>query len=85
MRLLQLLSEKQLDKFLKQYNTSISEQKLIEIKEGELFGDFIVIAGYKFKLSYGRYQCMETPTKIVKKQTINTFKAPNDKLNLFDK
>lgn len=78
MRLYQLLSEKQLDKFLKPYGTNVGEQKLVEIKEGELYGDFICVSGYKFKITFGRYQCLETPTDKVKKQTINAFKAPND-------
>lgn len=79
MRLYQLLTEKQLNKFLKPYNTDTGKEKLIEIKEGELFGDFICIGGYKFKYTYGRYQCMETPTAKATKQTINAFKAPNDR------
>ena len=78
MVLYQLLTEKQLNKFLKPYNTDTGKEKLIEIKEGELFGDFICIGGYKFKYTYGRYQCMETPNEKAAKQTINAFKAPND-------
>jgi hypothetical protein len=79
MRVYQLLSEKQLNKFLKPYNTDTGKEKLVEIKEGELFGDFICVAGYKFKLTFGRYQCLETPTAKIEKQTINAFKAPNDR------
>ena len=78
MRLYQLLTEKHLEKFLKKYNTSISEQPLVEIKVGELFGDFICIDGYKFKYALGRYQCLETPTAKATKQTVYTTKAPND-------
>lgn len=80
MRIRQLLSEKQLDKFLKDYGTNVGEQKLIEIKEGELFGDFICVAGYKFKSSYGRYQCLETPEEKATKQIVGIFKASNDRL-----
>jgi hypothetical protein len=79
MMIYQLLSEKQLNKFLKPYNTDTGKEKLVEIKEGELFGDFICVGGYKFKLTFGRYQCLETPTEKVTKQTINAFKAPNDR------
>lgn len=78
MKLYQLLTEKHLEKFLKKYNTSISEQPLQEIKVGELFGDFICVAGYKFKYAMGRYQCLETPTQKIEKPKIYFTKAPND-------
>ena len=78
MRLYQLLSEKQLNKFLKRFNTSLDEQKLVEIKEKDLFGDFICVEGFKFKYANGRYQCLETPTEKIEKPKIYFTKAKND-------
>jgi len=79
MMIYQLLSEKQLNKFLKPYNTDTGKEKLVEIKEGELFGDFICVEGYKFKYAYGMYQCQETPTAKIEKPKIYFTKAVNDR------
>lgn len=80
MKLYQTLTEKQMDAFLKKAGTSLAKEKLVEIldKEKDLFGDFIVVKGYKFKKTYGDYQCMETPTEKHEKRTLNFQKAPND-------
>lgn len=80
MRLYQLLTEKQLNKFLKPYNTNVNDEPLVEIKVGELFGDFICVEGFKFKYAMGRYQCLETPTQKLEKTKIYFTKAPNDRL-----
>jgi len=78
--LYQTFSEKQMDNFLKIMGSSLAKQKLVEIldKEKDLFGDFIIVKGYKFKKTYGEYQCMETPTEKHQKRTLNFQKAPND-------
>ncbi len=81
MRLYQLLTEKQLNRFLKPYNTSVNNEPLHEIKVGELYGDFICVAGYKFKYAMGRYQCLETPEEKLEKPKIYFTKAPNDRLS----
>lgn len=79
-KLYQNLTEKQLEKFLKENGTSLCEQKLTEIKdeEADFFGDFLVFGGYKFKLTFGWYVCMETPKEKHKKQKQSFIKAPND-------
>ena len=81
--LYQNITEKQLDKFLKQFGTSLSIESLIEIKdkEADLFGDFIVIGGFKFKHVYGQYQCLETPTEQHKPWRPNIIKCKTDSLN----
>jgi len=76
----QRLSEKQLNKFLKRFNTTVSNEPLQEIKVGELFGDYICVAGYKFKYALGMYQCQETPTNKLEKPKVYFTKANNDKL-----
>lgn len=82
-KLYQLLTEKQADKFLKQFNTDLSIERLVEIKdkEADLFGDFIVIGGYKLKYANGRYQCLETPTEQHKPWKPNIVKCKTDSLN----
>lgn len=79
-KLYQDLTEKQLDAFLKANGTSIQQQKLVEIKstEDDLFGDFIVVKGYKFKKIYGNYQCLQTPTQKHTKTELKWPKAKND-------
>ena len=82
-KLYQLLTEKQMNLFLKQFGTSLSIERLVEIKdkEADLFGDFIVIADYKFKYATGRYQCLETPTEKHKPWKPNIVKCKTDSLN----
>lgn len=82
-KLYQLLSEKQTNKFLKQFGTDLSIERLVEImdKEADLFGDFIVIGGYKLKYANGRYQCLETPTEQHKPWKPNIVKCKTDSLN----
>lgn len=82
-KLYQLLSEKQTNKFLKQFDTDLSIERLVEImdKEADLFGDFIVIGGYKLKYANGRYQCLETPTEQHKPWKPNIVKCKTDSLN----
>jgi hypothetical protein len=79
-KLYQTLSEKQLKSFLMTLGISLENEKLVEInnKPEDLFGDFIITTGYKFKRIYSNYQCMETPTDKHKKKTLNFQKAPND-------
>ena len=79
-KLYQEFTEKQLDNFLKTLGTSIEKEKLVEImnKEQDLFGDFIVVKGYKFKKVYSEYSCMETPTEKHAKTIPNWPKAKND-------
>lgn len=80
-KLYQNLSAKQLDNFLKQFGTRLNDTQLIEIKnkEQDMFGDFIVSNGYKFKLACGTYQCLETPTEKHKPQKATNIKqAFND-------
>lgn len=73
--LYKIFTPKQLSKFL---NKPIEEIGLTELDEPNLYGSFIVFEGYKFKLTYGNYQCLETPTNKVEKRSINFTKAPND-------
>lgn len=82
-KLYQLLSEKQTNKFLKQFDTDLGIERLVEImdKEADLFGDFIVIGGYKLKYANGRYQCLETPTEKHKPWRPNIVKCKTDSLN----
>jgi len=82
-KLYQLLSEKQMSGFLKQFGTDLSIESLVEIKdkEADLFGDFIIIGGYKLKLANGRYQCLETPTEQHKPWRPNIIKCKTDSLN----
>ena len=79
-KLYQNLSAKQLNNFLLPLGTNLDVERLVEIKrkEEDLFGDFIVVGGYKFKFASGSYVCMETPTDKHVKQTVHAFKAPND-------
>ena len=79
-KLYQTLTEKQMDNFLKENGTSLSDQQLIEIKDdaNDLFGDFIVLDNYKFKKIYGNYQCLENPKEKHTKQRVSIKQAPND-------
>lgn len=79
-KLYQDLTEKQMDNFLKTLGSSIAKETLREIKnqEQDLFGDFIVINGYKFKKIYSNYQCLETPTAKHSKTELKWPKAKND-------
>jgi len=79
-KLYQNLTEKQLNAFLKTLGTSIENEKLVEIKKEkeDLFGDFIVTNGYKFKKVYAEYQCLQTPTEKHVKAKLNFPKAAND-------
>jgi hypothetical protein len=80
MKLYQNLTEKQMDNFLKKIGSSLEKEKLVEIMSDELYlhGDFIVIKGYKFKKSYGQFQCLQTPTEKHVKLKPNWPKAAND-------
>ena len=82
-KLYQVLTEKQMNVFLRQFNTDLNIECLVEIKdkEADLFGDFIVIGGYKLKLANGRYQCLETPTEQHKPWKPNIVKCKTDSLN----
>ncbi len=82
-KLYQPLTEKKLNKFLKQFGTDLSIERLVEIKdkEADLFGDFIVIGDWKFKLASGRYQCLQTPTEQHKPWRPNIIKCKTDSLN----
>jgi len=79
-KLYQTLTEKQLNKFLKELGTSTEKEPLVEISDNEndLHGDFIVVKEYKFKKIYSEYQCMKTPIESHKKRTLNMPKAAND-------
>ena len=79
-KLYQNITERQLSRFMKILGTTLEEQKLVEIKDekNDLFGDFIVINGYKFKYSYGTYQCLQTPTEKHQKTTAPWSKAQTD-------
>lgn len=83
LKLYQLLSAKQADKFLKQFDTNLDIERLVEIKntEEDFYGDFLVIGGYKLKYTYGRYQVYETPTDKHKPAKLMAKKAPNDHYN----
>lgn len=76
-----ILSYDELNYFLSQYNTSIEEKNIVEIKEKNLFGDFIIMNKYKFKITNGVYQCMETPTEKHEKQKVNIVKNKGDSIN----
>jgi hypothetical protein len=80
MKLYQILTEKQMDAFLKKIGTSLAKEPLTEIlnAEEDLFGDFIIVKGYKFKKVYSEYSCMETPTEKHKKIKKHWAKAPGD-------
>lgn len=74
-KIYQTFTEKQL---LKLFN--LSNIILLEILDepNGLYGDFLVIEGYKFKSSYGQFQCLETPTEKIQKSKVMFTKAPND-------
>lgn len=78
--LYETLEADEMNKFLEQFNSNIELERLVEIKnkEEDFYGDFIVIGGYKFKFTYGSYQCLETPTEKHKPTKLHTKKAPND-------
>lgn len=80
-KLYQILEKAEMNNFLKAHNSSIEKEALVEIKENNLFVDFIVIAGYKFKLTNGVFQCMETPKDKHRAQKINIIKNPHDSIN----
>lgn len=79
-KLYQTLSEKQMEKFLKENGSSIKEQKITEIKDtdSDFYGDFLIFKGFKFKLCYGQYNCMETPSEKHTKQKRPFIKAAGD-------
>ncbi len=79
-KLYQDFTEKQMAIFLKSHGKSLATQPLIEIMSAEedLFGDFIVIKGYKFKKIYGQYQCLQTPKEKHCKTELRWPKAKND-------
>lgn len=79
-KLYQTLSESQLKKVLISLGTSLEKQNLVDIFDDnqDLYGDFIIVSGYKFKKTYGKYQCFETPTEKHKKLKLNFPKAAND-------
>ncbi len=70
-----IFTPKQLGKFL---NKPVEEIELVELRDADLYGNFIIFEGYKFKLTYGNYQCLETPTQKIEKRNINFVKAKND-------
>ena len=70
-----IFTPKQLSKFL---NKPVEEIELVELRDADLYGNFIIFEGYKFKLTYGNYQCLETPTQKIEKRNINFVKAKND-------
>lgn len=81
MKLYQMLTEKQLSKFLREkFNKDFNELQTTELKKEPLFGDFIIWEGYYFKKVYSQFQCMQTPTDKHVPKTIATAKNPNDSL-----
>lgn len=80
-KLYQVLSARQFSNFLKERNSTIEKEPVVEIKTKELFGDFIIKDGYKFKITHGSYQCLETPLQKHKAQKINIIKCKTDSLN----
>lgn len=80
-KLYQVLSSRQFSNFLKERDSSIEIEPVVEIKTKDLFGDFIVKDGYKFKIVSGRYQCLETPLQKHEAQKINIIKCKTDSLN----
>lgn len=82
-KLYDLLLETKLEKFLQSIGTSIAKCPVVEIKdpEADLYGDFICVQDYKFKSTYGQWQCLQTPTEKHVKQTVGAKKAPNDHYN----
>lgn len=80
MKLYQNLTEKKMDNFLKKLGSSLEKEQLVDIRDeaADLYGDFIVIKGYKFKKSYGQYQCLQTPTEKHEKVKLRWPKAKND-------
>ena len=79
-KLYQTINEKQMDNFLKTLGSNLENEKLVEIMNDDLdlHGDFVVIKGYKFKKTYGQYQCLQTPTEKHSKVKPNWPKAKND-------
>ena len=80
-KLYQILEKEEMESFLNILGKNLEKARIIEIKEKDLFGDFIVTDGYKFKITNGVYQCLETPTEQHQKQTINIIKNKNDSIN----
>lgn len=82
-KLYDVLDADKMDKFLQSMGSSLEVEQPIEIKnkEEDFYGDFIVSGGYKFKICYGNYSCMETPTDKHKPAKLMAKKAPNDHYN----
>ncbi len=76
--LYQLFTEKQLLTKFKLNKIILTE--ILDEPNG-LYGDFLVIEGYKFKHTYGKFQCLETPTEKIQKSKVMFTKAPNDIYN----
>lgn len=84
MTIYQILTERQLKKFLKNLGYDLYELTPVELKKPD-FGDYIVCPGYKFKKVYSNYQCMETPSEKHEVKQLAYFKAENDKPKNFYK
>lgn len=81
MKLYQILTEKQLAKFLKKnFSKDLNEMQTTELKGDLLFGDFIICDGYKFKKVYSNFQCLETPSEKHAIKKVPFSKNPNDSL-----
>lgn len=82
-KLYEMFLESKLEQFLQSIGTSIAKCPVVEIKdtEADLYGDFICVQDYKFKSTYGQWQCLQTPTEKHVKQTVGAKKAPNDHYN----
>lgn len=79
-KLYDVLDAGKMDKFLQSMGSSLEVEQPIEINkpDEDFYGDFIVSGGYKFKICYGNYSCMETPTEKHVKRTVAAKKSPND-------
>lgn len=80
-KLYQVLTTKRLGRFLSTLGTSLEQIPVVEIKTDTMYGDFIVTHGYYFKLTYGNYQCMQTPEEKHQPQKANILKNPKDSIN----
>jgi hypothetical protein len=75
---LMLLSDSKTEALLK-----FQELKIVEIKEEDIYGDFLFINNYGFKKTYGSFQCLITPTEKHTKQIICIPKSSNDRSKNF--
>ena len=78
-QLYQEFKEPQIKSLLKKhFDINFEDLKPKEMTVGGFFGDYIEVKGYKFKIVYGNYICMATPSETHEKPKINFIKCRTD-------